>query len=47
MTPTGRLPIAVAGKKDQTTGSSPLLVEERGPCHLSPGHAGHRLPPAP
>jgi hypothetical protein len=36
LTPTGRLPIAVAGKKNQATTAPSLLVEELDPCHLSP-----------
>ncbi|MFJ6492023.1 hypothetical protein [Streptomyces californicus] len=36
LTPTGRLPIAVAGKKNQATSAPSLLVEELDPCHLSP-----------
>ncbi|WP_284581813.1 hypothetical protein [Streptomyces sp. 2P-4] len=36
LTPTGRLPIAVAGKKNPTTTALSLLVEELDPCPLSP-----------
>ncbi|MDQ0700902.1 hypothetical protein [Streptomyces sp. W4I9-2] len=36
LTPTGRLPIALAGKKNQATSTPSLLVEELDPCHLSP-----------
>ncbi|UQW99183.1 hypothetical protein [Streptomyces sp. RerS4] len=36
LTPTGRLSIAVAGKKNPTTSTPSLLVEELDPCHLSP-----------
>ncbi|WP_405686074.1 hypothetical protein OG204_18685 [Streptomyces sp. NBC_01387] len=36
LTPTGRLPIAVSGKKNQATNTPTLLVEELDPCHLSP-----------
>ncbi|MFJ1732982.1 hypothetical protein [Streptomyces sp. NPDC088254] len=36
LTPAGRLPIAVAGKKNPTTNAPSLRVEEVDPCHLSP-----------
>lgn len=36
LTPTGRLPIAVAGKKNPPASTPSLLVEELDPCHLSP-----------
>ncbi|MEU8717916.1 hypothetical protein [Streptomyces sp. NPDC048663] len=36
LAPAGRLPIAVAGKKNPTTTGPTLLVEEMDPCHLSP-----------
>ncbi|MGW8700681.1 hypothetical protein ACWGOK_27790 [Streptomyces eurythermus] len=36
LAPAGRLPTAVAGKKNRTTHAPSLLVEELDPCHLSP-----------
>ncbi|MEU9457107.1 hypothetical protein [Streptomyces sp. NPDC048277] len=36
LTPAGRLPVAVTGKKNPTTAAPSLLVEEMDPCHLSP-----------
>ncbi|MFE7586356.1 hypothetical protein ACFU5Y_32845 [Streptomyces gardneri] len=36
LTPAGRLPIAVVGKKNPATTAPSLLVEELDPCHLSP-----------
>ncbi|WAP57958.1 hypothetical protein [Streptomyces sp. S465] len=36
LAPTGRLPLAVAGKKNPPTSAPSLLVEELDPCHLAP-----------